>query len=105
MSARSHKLFLFSHRKKTNPKERPPPDPEPQEAIPHYDLPILPLELWIQIVNFVPLERLWLVRGTARLWNWIALVRAWHVAILTNISVSTYLKSEHTPLSYLAVPE
>jgi hypothetical protein len=108
MSARVRKFFAFSSRKKSNAKEPPPAllqRPDPPEAI-SANLPVLPPELWIQIAKAVPFENLWLLRSISRLWNWVALIRAWQLIGNSEIALYTFFASEHTPLSYLSpIPE
>jgi len=66
------------------------------------DLPVIPPEIWLQILNFVPLEILWFIRPTCRLFNKLAIVRAWQTIRSTEVGVRTFFDSEHEPLSYVS---
>jgi hypothetical protein len=72
---------------------------------PVLNLPVIPPELWLQIVNFIPLEDLWFIRGTCRLFNTLALVRVWEMIRDSEVGVQTFFDSEHEPLSYTGIPE
>src|SRR5438045_9474238 len=69
------------------------------------NLPIIPPELWLQIINFIPLENLWFIRGTCRLFNILALVRVWEIIRDSEVGVRTFFDSAHEPLSYTSTPE
>ena len=107
MSARAPRRFSFSRKKPAaTPSlvvlpERPSAVPPEPEAVTQPKSPPLPPEIWTDIVHFIPFEQLWLVRGTARLWNWVALIRAWHLIVNSEIGVYTFFDSEYAPLSYL----
>jgi hypothetical protein len=60
----------------------------------------LPPEIWLQIIQFVPLLDLWFLRPTCHLFNKLAIVRVWHLLRDTEVGVRTYFKSEHDPLSH-----
>src|SRR5208282_1498092 len=70
---------------------------------PDSTLPIIPPELWLQIIDFLPLETLWFIRRTCQLFNLLALVRAWELIGETEIGVRTFFDSEHEPLSYISL--
>ena len=59
-------------------------DDEPNET-----LPFLPPEVWALILEDIPFERLWLLRGTARMWNSIALSRLWDLIPYIRMYVTT----------------
>jgi len=70
------------------------------------NLPVIPPEIWLHILKFVSFGTLWYARGTARLWNSQAILRAWTTILDTEIGVQTYIENEHKPLSFLqANPE
>jgi hypothetical protein len=69
-------------------------------------MPIVPPEIWLQIIDFIPFETLWVARRTSRLWNSQAILRAWEMIMGTELGVQTYIENEHKPLSFLqAFPE
>lgn len=66
------------------------------------NLGIIPPEIWLQILDFVPFETLWFLRLTCQLFNKLAIVRAWQVIRDTKVGVRTFFDSEHDPLSYVS---
>lgn len=66
------------------------------------DLPVIPPELWLRIIDFVSLENLWFLRRTCRLFHSLALIRVWHLIHDTEVGVLTSFESEHQPLSYIS---
>jgi hypothetical protein len=52
-------------------------------------LPFLPSEVWALILEDIPFERLWLLRGTTRMWNTIALSRLWDLIPRIRLYVTT----------------
>ena len=108
MSARAPRLSFSFSRKKPAATAPPavlpePPSavrPEPQ-AVTQPNFPTLPPEIWTHIIYFIPFEHLWLMRGTSRLWSWVALIRAWHLIAHSEVGVHTFFDSEYAPLSYL----
>ena len=83
------------------PPDRPTQAPQPPD-VPPSNLQVLPPEIWLQILEFVPFERLWFLRGTCWLFNKLALVRAWQTIRDSEIGVKTSYNSEHEPLSYVS---
>lgn len=103
----SRRLSILSPRKRADYNESLPPRIEaPQSSLvaefPPRDLPVIPPELWLQIIDFLPFESLWLVRRTCRLFQFLALVRAWELIRDTEVGVRTYFDSQHDPLSYIS---
>jgi hypothetical protein len=56
---------------------------------PNETLPFLPPEVWALILEDIPFERLWLLRGTARMWDSIALSRLWDLIPCIRMYVTT----------------
>jgi len=67
-----------------------------------HNLPHLAPEIWLQIVDLLPLEAIWPLRRTNRLFNAVAIYKAWQVFCTTEVGVRTYFDSEHEPLSHLS---
>jgi hypothetical protein len=105
----SRRLSTLSIRKQpiSNSSHSSPVDPVQTSQTTDYDLdntlPIIPPELWLQIIEFLPLESLWFIRGTCQLFNLLALVRAWETIRETEVGVRTFFDSEHEPLSHVSL--
>src|SRR5277367_51721 len=78
------------------------PETSQRLELPPSNLRVIPPEIWLQILDFVPLEVLWFLRPTCHLFNKLAIVRAWHTVRSTEVGVQTFFDSEHEPLSYLS---
>ena len=81
---------------------RSPSETSQQSDLMPSNLRVIPPEIWLQILDFVPLEILWFLRPTCRLFNKLAIARAWQTIRGTEVGVRTFFDSEHEPLSYLS---
>jgi len=86
----------------SDPLIRSPSQPPQQTNVPPSNIRVIPPEIWLQILDFVPLEILWFLRPTCQLFNKLAIVRAWQTIRGTEVGVRTFFDSEHEPLSYLS---
>jgi hypothetical protein len=96
-SSRGQPDFTESHSLSPDSSQTPP-----ALDYPSADLPVLPPELWLRIIDFLPLENLWFIRRTCRLFHSLALIRVWHLIRDTEVGVLTSFESEHEPLSYIS---
>src|SRR5271170_1003302 len=105
--------FLMSRRRNAVPARKASYNPNPSAEFLHSpsqppqlpqlsNLGVIPPEIWLQILDFVPLETLWFLRLTCQLFNKLAIVRAWQVIRDTKVGVRTFFDSEHDPLSYVS---
>jgi hypothetical protein len=99
LSVRKQPISNSSHPSLVNPSQTS----QTTDYDPDNTLPIIPPELWLQIIDFLPLESLWFIRGTCQLFNLLALVRAWEMIRETEVGVRTFFDSEHEPLSYITL--